>query len=122
MGDRIVVPIFKDLSNPPPKKRYRIRPVSAKRQRRIDAWRKVDMQLRTAGRTRCEACDVHHLPECNGRFEHKHHVRRKSQGGPDTIENCLPVSSAHHDWIHAHVKEAKALGFLAVTEHPADQP
>lgn len=120
MADRTVVPIFKNLSNAPEKKRKRIRPVSAKRLRRIDAWQKVELQLLTAGRTSCEACDVHHLPECNGRFEHKHHIRRRSQGGADTLENCLPVSSAHHDWIHAHVREAKALGFLAVTEHPAD--
>lgn len=111
MGD-LVEPLFKDLRNKPPKKRARINPISVKRRARIDAWQKVHLQLIAEGVTDCQACDVHHLPECSGRFEHKHHMRLKSQGGRDTRENCLPVGDAHHSWIHRNVAKARALGFI----------
>jgi hypothetical protein len=112
MAPELVRTYFKDLSNPPVKRRTRIRQMSRRQRRRLDAWAEVGRQLAAAGRVRCEACDVHHLPECNGRFEHKHHMHRRSQGGADVIENCLPVSDVHHEWIHRNVGKARALGFL----------
>lgn len=41
-----------------------------------------------------------------------HHVLRRSQGGPDTVENLIAVCRSHHDWIHQHPAKSYALGFL----------
>jgi hypothetical protein len=41
-----------------------------------------------------------------------HHVLRRSQGGPDTVENLISVCRAHHDWIHQHPARSYDLGLL----------
>lgn len=41
-----------------------------------------------------------------------HHVLRRSQGGPDTVENLIAVCRAHHDWIHGHPARAYSLNLL----------
>lgn len=101
-------------------RRTSLKRVSSKQRRKADAWAEVGRQLDAAGRFRCEACDIHALPECSGRREHKHHIRTRSDGGPDTLSNCLPVGTAHHDWIHANAAKAVALGFLRRGERNHD--
>ncbi len=37
---------------------------------------------------------------CNGRGEHIHHRRLRSQGGGDTATNCVHICHKCHDYIH----------------------
>ena len=96
----------------PPARKTRINPVSAKQRKKMDAWAKVRQQLMDDGRVLCEACEVHYLPACSGQFEHAHHVQLRSQGGPDTLANALPVGHRHHSWIHRNPIAAKQLGLI----------
>jgi hypothetical protein len=48
---------------------------------------------------------------CFGRID-PHHIRRRSQGGPDTPENLVSLCRAHHSWVHEHITESLALGLL----------
>jgi hypothetical protein len=45
-------------------------------------------------------------------IHHRHHRKRRSQGGDDSPENILEVSPEMHDWIHKNVAAATALGWL----------
>lgn len=101
-----------------PKRPARMRPTGRRGRARQSAWDKVKATLRKRT-TRCAACDVHHLVECNGRYEHAHHILPKGRGGRDTLANALPVSFRHHDWIHGNTKPAERLGLLAKTTHPS---
>ena len=58
----------------------------------------------------CRAAGVIRIP-CAGRID-PHHVKRRSQGGQDTVENLISLCRAHHDWVHAHPDESYQLGFL----------
>lgn len=60
---------------------------------------------------RCQAAAAVIAVACAGGL-HAHHVIRRSQGGPDDIDNLLTVCAAHHQHIHDHPAEAKSLGFL----------
>lgn len=93
-----------------------IKQSSVKMRAKRAAWARVRQQLVDAGRTRCEACDVHYLASCNGVYEETHHMQLRSQGGANTIENALPVSAAHHNFIHANPLTAKALGLIRTVE------
>ena len=42
-----------------------------------------------------------------------HHIKRRSQGGPDKAWNLISVHRVCHQYIHEHPTEAKARGFLA---------
>lgn len=44
---------------------------------------------------------------------HGHHVIRRTQGGPNTFDNCRWVCAACHTWIHANPTKARSLGLLA---------
>ena len=48
---------------------------------------------------------------CQGRID-PHHIKRRSQGGEDTIDNLISLCRAHHDWVHQHPDESYQLGFL----------
>lgn len=43
---------------------------------------------------------------------HRHHRKRRSQGGDDSPANVIEIPDALHDWIHANPSEATALGLL----------
>lgn len=60
--------------------------------------------------TWCEAAidDV-----CTGRAVHRHHVRRRSQGGTNDATNTRDLCMPCHEWIHAHPAKAYDLGLLA---------
>lgn len=44
--------------------------------------------------------------------EHPHHLRLRSQGGPDDLSNGLWVCFDAHRWIHDHPEAAERLGLL----------
>lgn len=116
MGDRVDT-FFKELGGfpralPPKPKRRTLRPVGRKGRERRTAWAVVAAQLPD----RCEACDVHYLPECNGRYEHPHHILPRGRGGRDVRSNALAVSWAHHRWIHDNDAAAAEVGLLRETE------
>lgn len=92
-------------------RRSRLRPVGRRGSQRSSAWKKVIATLKKRT-SRCEACDVHHLPDCGGRYEQTHHILPRSAGGHDSIDNALPVSAVHHRWIHEHPDLAYKLGLL----------
>lgn len=58
----------------------------------------------------CEAM----IPEagCNGRGEHIHHRKLRSQGGKDTVVNCVHICHKCHDYIHRNSGRAYANGWL----------
>lgn len=37
---------------------------------------------------------------CTGQAHHAHHVRLRSQGGPDTVDNLLSICMECHRYIH----------------------
>lgn len=49
---------------------------------------------------------------CTGRAVHRHHVRRRSQGGTDDRSNTRDLCMPCHEWIHAHPAHAYELGLL----------
>lgn len=48
---------------------------------------------------------------CFGRLD-PHHVLRKSQGGPDTLDNLVLLCRAHHDHVHRNPAWSKSVGLL----------
>lgn len=65
---------------------------------------------------KAEAALRHHghcaFPGCNRTIRTYHHIRRRSQGGKGTLENCLPLCDDHHRYIHANVEESFERGWL----------
>jgi 5-methylcytosine-specific restriction endonuclease McrA len=53
---------------------------------------------------------------CGGRGEHAHHVRRRSQGGEDSVDNLLIVCQSCHGAIHANPKRASERGHLKLAK------
>ena len=56
-----------------------------------------------------------------------HHRKRRSQGGPDTIENVVALCGDCHtdgpDAVHHRIEAARARGFLVLRfQNPADVP
>jgi 5-methylcytosine-specific restriction endonuclease McrA len=41
-----------------------------------------------------------------------HHIRRRSQGGTDTVDNLVLLHRECHRWVHTHIAEARELGLL----------
>ena len=107
---RMVEPVWKQPARPKVKRRG-LRAVGKKGRARRREWGEVVAHFR-ATNTQCWACDVHHLADCNGRYEHTHHILPRSAGGPDTRANALPCSLAHHQWIHDHPDLSYELGLL----------
>ena len=77
-------------------------------QAHYDAMNELRPQLvkRSAGACKCGR-------NCMAMGAHAHHVIRRSQGGPDSLENLRWLSLACHFWVHTHVQEARDLGLLA---------
>lgn len=60
---------------------------------------------------------------CNGRAEHLHHRRLRSQGGEHTVENLIHICSPCHTWLHAHPAIAYTNGWLVKsTNNPREIP
>lgn len=43
---------------------------------------------------------------------HKHHRKRRSQGGDDSPSNVINIPDKLHEWIHANPEEAYSFGLL----------
>lgn len=57
-------------------------------------------------------CMGRELPgACFGRID-PHHIKMRSQGGLDTLDNLISLCRAHHSWVHEHPEESYELGFL----------
>lgn len=55
------------------------------------------------------------FPDCQRVITRHHHIWRRGQGGPGTLENCMCLCTAHHDYIHANPAESFEHGWL---RHP----
>ena len=51
-------------------------------------------------------------PVCTGRGHHVHHVKRRSRGGRDTLDNVRLACEACHTHLHANPAEAYEKGWL----------
>lgn len=58
-------------------------------------------------------CEAGIAAVCTGRAVHRHHVRRRAQGGGDEAANTRDVCSACHGHIHANPGWAYEAGLLA---------
>jgi hypothetical protein len=73
---------------------------------------------RAAGR--CEG-DIH--PLCPGLGSEVHHRWMRSQGGPDTLENCRLLCIYCHAWIHrSNVDWSRRHLWLISAGHPLSEP
>jgi len=73
---------------------------------------------RVSGRARPDeplatCCEAQIDDVCSARPEHRHHVRRRSQGGTDDASNTRDLCGRCHDWVHAHPAAAYQLSLLA---------
>ena len=79
----------------------RMHPVSAKKQREDKATKLVKLRVLERAQYRCEVVppndDTHPGTRCARRAQDVHHVVKRSQGGPDTEDNCLAICRDHHD-------------------------
>ncbi len=67
-------------------------------------------------------CEIQ-LAGCDGRAVHRHERKRRAQGGDGARANTLDICSHCHRYVHSHVSEAFARGWLV--EHwrdPAEVP
>lgn len=84
------------------RKRRGLRPVGKKGRARTQAMQQVPLG------GPCEA----QLDVCTGTAEHRHHIRRRSQGGTDDRSNLALLCGRCHAWVHANPREARTLGLL----------
>lgn len=84
-----------------------IAPRSPKKRKELATWAAVTRRAIYAVKGVCQKCKD---PRCKATVGH--HVKLQSQGGPDTIENCLPVSVKCHSEIHDHVAKSVARGWI----------
>lgn len=87
-------------------------PAKAKRSKMTrDAveMREVRRALLERSQGRCEA---RFSPLCTGVGTEAHHLKRRSAGGMNTVDNCVWVDAHCHARIHAAPAEAIAAGLL----------
>jgi 5-methylcytosine-specific restriction endonuclease McrA len=60
------------------------------------------------------SCQLRHLVEHDCRGEpHVHHIRLRSQGGEDSMDNLVTLCPDAHDWVHNRDRaRAEALGLI----------
>lgn len=90
----------------------RLRPRSNKRAAQARAFAPIREAVFERDNHTCQAAHVVLSVRCSNGL-HPHHLRRQSQGGPDTPENLLSVCPAHHRWIHDNPEDACSRGLLA---------
>jgi hypothetical protein len=89
--------------------RLPIRKVSKRQARKQREWKAVTKQRKEMADGWCEA----RWSDCTGQGEYGHHVRARSQGGENTVENCRWICGNCHRAIHLFPQEAKDLGMTA---------
>lgn len=80
--------------------------------------RKTTLARSTSGRARPDEplavwCEAQIDGVCTGRAVHRHHVRRRGQGGGDDRSNTRDVCDACHAFVHANPAWAYEAGLLA---------
>ena len=93
------------------------KPMKRKRMKRSrpDPERGVEFSDEVKGHVRRRSggrCEAHCTKACHGTIQHFHHRLMRSQGGKGTIDNCLGVCRACHDFVHAHPVESYLRGWL----------
>ena len=79
------------LKRSPMKRRTRLNPVSKKRRAARPAWERVKRQVWARDHGICA------VPWCARRAEDAHHIRKRSQGGTDVMENLVALDRRCHD-------------------------
>lgn len=91
-------------------RRTRLKPMSDKRRAEIPERDRVREQVLRRDNYLCVAADLVPSVACWGHLD-VDEIKPRSDGGdylnPD---DCQSICRAHHDWKHAHHKEALALG------------
>lgn len=88
-------------------RRTRLKPMSVKRRRRNEEYRKVRDTVAER-----ELCEAQVSGVCRIYGAHAHHILRRSQGGADTPENLAWLCAPCHEWTHQHPEWAKGVGLL----------
>lgn len=110
---RMVNPVFKEQSFPKPKQRVGLRAFGKKARARQQALSEYPLG---------GPCEAAVLAVCTGTAEHRHHKRRRSQGGGEDRQNIVLACNACHNWVHANPAEARALGLLVFGIDNWEQP
>lgn len=97
-----------------------MRPMSIKRRRSTARMAKLRIALNERCDGECERCGMPLDVQDDGGYRFEiHHRQQRSAGGPDTITNCVAVSSSchtlHRKSIHEDVAQATADGFLVAS-------
>lgn len=92
-----------------PLRRTALRVESKRHAREERVLAKVKRQRRELVGDRCEAQPI--LGPCWGPIE-AHHLRKRSQGGANTIENIKLLCRFHNQWVEDHPAEAERLGLV----------
>lgn len=91
----------------------------SKARSRFNRPRRVPTSVRRQVAARARGlCEARFSADCMTGGVHAHHKRRRSQGGPDTVENLLWVCTPCHLRIHTEIAEAVEHGLLTHTEAP----
>lgn len=102
-------PRFRDTEPKMKPARKRLPRVGKKGKRDAKELHEARPLLIERSRGRCEArCSR----LCTGIGVHAHHIRRRSQGGDNSLDNLLWVDAMCHDAIHAMPDAARQMGFL----------
>lgn len=88
-------------------KRTPIKRISPKRRKRNAEWAKVTREAIKAA----VVCGVVSV-DCTGYATEGHHRKLRSQGGTDTLSNCVPTCAACHRYIHNNPAWAVRSGFI----------
>lgn len=96
-------------------RRTRIRRVSKKRAKKLRDRQPLRdaLQRRSGGR-----CEVRFSPYCTGVGQGPHHKKKESQGGSDTLENCLWSCNIRNSAIEDEPLRARAEGLVVLSWEP----
>ena len=110
---RMVDPVWKEQSFPKPKRRTGLRASGKKARARQQALAEYELG---------GPCEAGTAGVCTGRAEHRHHKRRRSQGGGEDRKNIVLACHACHSHIHANPAEARKAGLLVFGIDNWEQP
>ena len=91
------------------KHRSRLRAVSPRRRRRDAEWARVTTAVIRASNG---FCGIGVRAVCTRVATEGHHRKLRSQGGTNTIDNCVPTCAACHRYAHANPEWAYSAGFM----------
>ena len=91
-------------------KRSRISPISAKRRAYLEELDSMRPAVKERSGGICEFAAT--IDRCTAQATEVHHIKRRSQGGGNELENLIDLCGFHHRWIHTYPEEGFAAGFL----------